>query len=113
MCQVHLLPQYASCLFLLSFAATDSEPIVPLSDKRYKFTVIYERRRVLSEASQLCSLCNVSNSTESEVTCEVSIKICMGKSWRNSSSPTLSVVQACQTLFICLCRINLMLKASP
>ena len=113
MCQIHLFPQYASCLFLLSFAATDGEPIVQPSDKRYKFVVVYERPSVLSEASQWCLLCNVSNSTESEMTCEVSIKICIEKSCMHSSSPTFFVVQACQTLFICLCRVNLMFKAFP
>ena len=52
MCQIHLFPWYASCLFLLSFAATDGEPIVQPSDKGYKFVVVYECPTVISEASQ-------------------------------------------------------------
>lgn len=88
----------------------DGEPIVHPSDKRYKFVAVYEHPSVL-EVSQLCLLCNGSNSTESKITCEVSIKICVEKSCMRSSSPTFFVVQAYQTLFICLCRINLTLKA--
>lgn len=87
MCQINLFPQYASCLFLLCFAPTDGEPIVHPSDKRYKFVAVYEHPSVLGEVSQLCLLCNGSNSTESKITCEVSIKICVEKSCMRSSSP--------------------------
>lgn len=87
MCQINLFPQYASCLFLLCFAPTDGEPIVHPSDKRYKLVAVYEHPSVLGEMSQLCLLCNGSNSTESKITCEVSIKICVEKS-RMRSSPT-------------------------
>lgn len=79
MCQIRLFPQYASCLFHLSFATTDGEPIVQPSDRHCKFVVVYEHPSVLSEVSQLCSLRNVSDSTESEMTRADSIKICIGK----------------------------------